>query len=80
MPKICYTPDRKFTRQWMDIINIANGILKAYERQGFDLTLRGLYYKFVGGNLFPEDRRYAYKDGKWFLHPEGTKNAPPNYK
>lgn len=82
MPKISYTgtTGRRFTRQWLEIIRIANSILEEYERQGFDLTLRGLYYKFVGGNLFPEDRRYAYKDGKWFPHKEGTKNAPPNYK
>lgn len=81
MPKIQYI-ERRFSRQWLEVITIANQILVEYEKQGYDLTLRGLYYKFVGGNLFPEDRRYTRDErtGKWKKDPKGTKNAEPNYK
>jgi hypothetical protein len=30
--------------------------------------------------MFPEDRRWAWTGSKWVRDPEGTKNAPPNYK
>jgi len=32
MPCICYTPDRRFTRQWREMIAIANHVLE--EREG----------------------------------------------
>lgn len=79
MPKINYTPHRKFTAQTEYVIAQANEILEEFEKQGFQLTLRQLYYKFVARNLFPDDRRWAVKDGKWVRHPNGTKNADPNY-
>lgn len=47
MPKINYTPFKKFTRQKMEIIDAANEILEEYEDQGYTLTLRQLYYQFV---------------------------------
>ena len=82
MPKHNYTPGRRFTKEWADIIDIANSILEAYAKQGYDLTLRGLYYQFIGHNRFPDSRRFARdpSTGKWRRDPNGTKNAEPNYK
>lgn len=46
MPPIRYQPKR-FTAASLDVIDQANEILADYERQGYDLTLRQLYYQFV---------------------------------
>jgi hypothetical protein len=46
MPKIAYKEIR-FARATRDIITKANQIIAEYEAQGFDLTLRQLYYQFV---------------------------------
>lgn len=46
MPKICYTP-KKFSPDSLAIITKANEILLRYAAEGFDLTLRQLYYQFV---------------------------------
>lgn len=79
MPKIRYDNDRKFTSDTEAMIYTANGILEEYEKQGFTLTLRQLYYQLVARDLFPDNRRWAVVDGKWRRHPQGTKNAEPNY-
>ena len=50
MPKICYKK-KKFRYEAMSVIAQANEILNEYERQGFDLTLRQLYYQFVSRGL-----------------------------
>jgi hypothetical protein len=44
-------------------------ILEEYARQGFDLTLRQLYYQFISRDLFPE----AWAD------EDGVKNRQRNY-
>jgi len=44
----------------MYIISKANAIIDEYERQGFDLTLRQLYYQFVSRDLIP-NRDTEYK-------------------
>lgn len=46
MPKIEYVP-KTFTSAHLDIIATAEAICADYARQGFDLTLRQLYYQFV---------------------------------
>ena len=46
MSKICYVA-RRFHRATMEVIDRANEIIKEYAEQGFDLTLRQLYYQFV---------------------------------
>lgn len=46
MPKICYTP-RKFNGATLAVIKQANDIIAEYTAQGYDLTLRQLYYQFV---------------------------------
>ena len=50
MPKICYI-EKKFNNEHSDIIKNANEIINEYELQGFDLTLRQLYYQFVARDL-----------------------------
>jgi hypothetical protein len=50
MPKICYI-ERKFAAESLKMIEQANEILDEYTAQGFDLTLRQLYYQFVSRGL-----------------------------
>lgn len=50
MPKICYVPKR-FTQSSLAIIDRAIAIIAEYAAQGFDLTLRQLYYQFVARAL-----------------------------
>jgi hypothetical protein len=52
MPKICYT-SRRFNTSSQAIIDQANIIIEEYQSQGFDLTLRQLYYQFVARDLLP---------------------------
>lgn len=57
--KISYI-QRKFTPQSLIIIEQANSIIKEYENQGYDLTLRQLYYQFVSRDIIP-NRQNEYK-------------------
>lgn len=50
MPTICYTP-RKFSPGSQEMIAQANKIIDEYQAQGFNLTLRQLYYQFVARGL-----------------------------
>jgi len=78
--KIIYK-EKRFRGPTKDLIDQANEIIEEYAAQGFDLTLRQLYYQFVARDLFPEDRRWrrVTATGKWVRDPDGTKNADPNY-
>ena len=58
MPVIAYI-DKTFTRKSLAVIDQANEICADYRRQGFDLTLRQLYYQFVARGLLPnQDTEY----------------------
>ena len=46
MPKIKYQ-EFNFRPATLALIKTANQIIAEYQRQGFDLTLRQLYYQFV---------------------------------
>lgn len=46
MPKIAYV-EKQFSADHQDLIAIANDICRDYAAQGYDLTLRQLYYQFV---------------------------------
>ena len=46
MPKICYT-EQKFSEPVLRDIERANQIMEDYAAQGYELTLRQLYYQFV---------------------------------
>lgn len=70
MPKICYVP-KTFNAEHERIITQANAILINYEKQGFDLTLRQLYYQFVSRDLFPTD---------WADKSTGSTNNERSYK
>lgn len=60
-----------------------NAILERYDEQGYDLSLRQLYYQLVAGDLIPHERSYKMENGKWIKCPMdagGSTNAEPNYK
>jgi len=52
MPRIPYIY-KKFRDSTWTIIQVANEILEEYIEQGFDLTLRQLYYQFVARDILP---------------------------
>lgn len=56
MPKICYV-DKTFRVETLMVIGQANTIIEEYAAQGFDLTLRQLYYQFVARDLIPNTQR-----------------------
>lgn len=56
MPKICYEA-KKFQDKSLSVITQANIIIERYAAQGFDLTLRQLYYQFVSRDLIPNNLR-----------------------
>jgi hypothetical protein len=63
------------------IVNDANQLVHDYAEQGYNVTLRQIYYRFVALDLFPDDRTWVRDDaGRWRRQPGGTKNADPNYK
>jgi hypothetical protein len=60
MPKIKYL-DINFRAATLATIDQANAIIADYQRQGFDLTLRQLYYQFVSRDLIPNTQQ-SYKN------------------
>lgn len=60
MPTICYRP-KKFNADRMDKIVKANAIIEEYRLQGFELTLRQLYYQFVSRDFIANNQR-EYKN------------------
>ncbi|MCB9150200.1 MAG: hypothetical protein H6641_15700 [Caldilineaceae bacterium] len=56
MPKICYQ-DKNFRRSTLEQIAIANQIIEEYDAQGFDLTLRQLYYQMVARDMIPNNQK-----------------------
>ncbi len=54
--KILYVP-KKFNPVHQKIIDQANQIITGYSAQGYDLTLRQLYYQFVSKEWFPDEWR-----------------------
>jgi hypothetical protein len=59
MPQIAYI-EKKFSPASIRVIEQANEIIEIYAAQGFDLTLRQLYYQFVSRDLIP-NRDSEYK-------------------
>lgn len=59
----------------------AEQICQDYAADGYDLTLRQLYYQFVSRDLFPAARRWSWTGNRWVRDVDnGTPNAEPNYK
>lgn len=76
--KICYV-ERRFHPASRLVIDKANEIIENATAQGYDLTLRQIYYRFIALDWFPAqwiDREYNAKN---HLDPE-TKNTIKNYK
>ena len=79
MSRIKYV-DNKFKHQTLELIERANEIIEEYIGQGYDLTLRQLYYQFVSRDAFPDMRKWRWTGSRWVRDVNGTKNAEPNYK
>lgn len=60
MPKICYV-EKKFGADRLSTIKQVNQIIVEYKEQGFELTLRQLYYQFVARGLI-ENKFREYKN------------------
>lgn len=60
MPKICYV-SKNFSPASEGIISQAETIIDEYSAQGYDLTLRQLYYQFVARNIIEENSQKEYK-------------------
>lgn len=56
MSLILYTP-KKFGAAALEIIEQANAIIEEYESQGYNLTLRQLYYQFVARAIIPNQQK-----------------------
>lgn len=49
--------EHKFKSETLKIIEQANSIIEEYQEDGFDLTLRQLYYQFVSRDLIPNSQK-----------------------
>jgi len=56
MPKIAYE-ERKFRDKSLKMIEQVNEIITSYRYQGYDLTLRQLYYQLVSRDVIPNKQR-----------------------
>lgn len=59
MSYICYI-EKSFRGEALEIIQTANRIIQSYQAQGYELTLRQLYYQFVARDLIPNTEK-SYK-------------------
>ena len=57
--KICYQP-KKFRGETLALVSQARGIIQSYAQQGFNLTLRQLFYQFVARAIIDNTER-SYK-------------------
>lgn len=62
MPKIKYV-ERDFSEVSLKVITKSNEIIESYAAQGYDLTLRQLYYQFVARDLIANEHREYKKLG-----------------
>ena len=60
MPKIEYV-EKKFRSQSLKLIQKINDVIAEYERQGFSLTLRQVYYQMVARAIIPNNEK-SYKN------------------
>lgn len=59
MPRIAYR-EINLSDKSLALIEVANTIIEEFSAQGFDLTLRQLYYQFVARDVIPNTER-SYK-------------------
>lgn len=50
-----------FQQKSLDLINYSNFVINEYKRQGYELTLRQLYYQLVARDIIPNNQR-SYKN------------------
>lgn len=62
MPKVRYI-DKKFTPKSLNTIVRAIRIIEEFASQGYDLTLRQLYYQFVARGIIPNRQREYHRLG-----------------
>lgn len=62
--------EKEFRTETLEIIETCVEVLDEYAADGYDLTLRQLYYQMIARDLFPES---------WVDPVEGTKNNQKNY-
>lgn len=55
--KIQYVAKKKFRRATLELIDRSNRIVQEYQRQGFSMTLRQLYYQLVARDIIPNSLR-----------------------
>lgn len=60
MPRIEYVP-KKFSSDRLEMIEKVNSVVSEYERQGYSLTLRQVYYQMVARDIIPNNMR-SYKN------------------
>lgn len=60
MPKIQYK-NINFRDESLRLINLINGVINEYSRQGYELTLRQVYYQLVARGYIPNNER-SYKN------------------
>jgi len=53
--------EKRFGDKQLQVIDHANQILEEYSREGYNLTLRQLYYQFVARGIFDENSQKTYK-------------------
>jgi len=58
----CYRTT-KFTAKTLDVLHLADDIITDYQAQGYELTLRQLYYQFVARDLIPNTAQSYNKLG-----------------
>src|SRR6185437_13447042 len=52
MPKICYAP-KNFSADKLKLIETCDSICQSFSQQGYDLTLRQLFYQLVSRDIIP---------------------------
>lgn len=89
MPKIQYK-DIRFRQSSLDLIRLVNEVINDYKTQGYELTLRQVYYQLVARGYIPNNER-SYKnvgnlinDGRlaglidWYAITDRTRNLRGN--
>lgn len=64
MPRIQYVDDKAFRGDTLAIIQKANTICRTFRADGYDLTLRQLYYQFISEDFFPNSEKSYNKLGR----------------
>lgn len=64
MPRIRYAEEKKFQPETLRIMRKADQIATDYQRRGFNLSLRQLYYQFIAEDFFANTEKNYKKLGR----------------